>query len=133
MSVPPEIQHMIISFIPHSSLLTVCKEWNSEIKNIQKKSVDKIGRWYKKNILHLTDDHLYNSVYDYVRCRVLYYPNEIFIGYPEYIVISLALPPQLLEVDVIPPPHIRTRKDVRNWLINMPFDLSVWEFLSRIV
>lgn len=119
MYLPPEIQYMIIELIPHSNYLTVSREWNSEIKNIQKKAANTIGAWYKKK-----SKYMYNSVPHLVRYYVIHYPDEFFIGYPEFTVSKLNLEEELLSV--LPPIKDRKRSDVRDWMLNIPLDLHDW-------
>ena len=79
MSVPPELQYMIISFVPQSKFIPVCKNWAGEIKSIQKKAVDKIGSWYKRRVVNI----IYCTVPEMVRYFVIHYPKNLFITHPE--------------------------------------------------
>jgi hypothetical protein len=122
MSLPLELQNIIISFCPHSRNLTVCKEWNAEIKNIQKNSVKTIESWYKKYILNNHSN--YTSVEDMVRYYVIHYPEYLFMKYPEFIVIKLELTEELLTV--LPTIETRKRSHVRDWMLSLPIDLNDW-------
>lgn len=130
MYLPQEIQYMIIEFIPCSEYLTVNREWNAEIKSIQKKAANTIGAWYKKKMLQTTceSEHTYSSVQQMVRHYVIRYPDEFFIGYPEFVVFKLDLEDDLLSV--LPSPINRKRSDVRDWMLNIPIDLEDWMFVG---
>lgn len=120
MSLPPELQYNIMSFIPFSPLKSVCKEWGKEIDNIQKKSVDVISEWYWKRRVQHQDYGL--DIKTMIRNLVLYATNESFLTLPEAIVYILGLNDVLL--DVIQP---RLKKsDVRDWMINLPITLDDW-------
>lgn len=125
MALPQELQNMVIAFCPYSSLLTVCKDWNTEVKNIQKKAVATIGSWYKK--VHVIPD-IYVSVKNMVRNFVLYYPKNFFIEYPEFTVHKLDLNYEILTI--IPPIEYRKRSDVRDWMLNMTIDLDDWLYVG---
>lgn len=123
MFIPSELQYKIISFIPSGELCLVCKEWNEEIKNIQKEYVDMIGLWYKKRKVH--EYHIKLS--GMVRYYVVHYPKEFFISYPESIVRKLGLNTDLLSVL---PNDNRKRSQVRDWILNMPITVSDLVFVG---
>jgi hypothetical protein len=120
MYLPPELQYMIISFVPHSDFITVSKDWSKEIKSIQKKSVNIIGEWYKSKRVR---DH-YSTVYEMIRFFVIHYPTEFFLMHPESTVLRLGLNESI--VTVIPTLANRKRSDVRDWMMNMPINLDDW-------
>jgi len=124
MSLPSDIQYMIIKFVPHSSLMTVCRKWNNEIKNNRKNAAKAIGSWYKKRVF----EHTYTCrfVQKLVREIIIYCPNEFFIIYPEFTVRKLNLEEELLST--LPTP--RKRSDVRNWMLNMPISLHEWRYVG---
>ena len=116
MSIPIELQYIIISFIPQSSsLVTVCKEWNNELKNIWKKAVNRIGLWYKKRILSLYTEYV--TIKSNIRYYVLHFNEEHFIEYPEFIVVYFHLNEELL--DTLPSIMVRKRSEVRDWILNI--------------
>ena len=125
MDLPTEMRYIIISFVPQSRFLTVCKEWKNQIKNIHKKSANIIGSWYKKRISILESE----SVIDIVRYYIIHYPEIWFIDRPEYIVSNLGLTEELLTV--LPPGTYRKRSEVRDWLINMPIDIEDWKWIVQ--
>ena len=116
MSIPIELQYIIISFIPQSrGLVTVCKEWNNELKNIRKNAVNIIGIWYKKRIISLYTEYI--TIKSSIRYYVLHFNEEHFIEYPEFIIVNFDLNEELL--DVLPPIMVRKRSEVRDWIINI--------------
>jgi hypothetical protein len=125
MDLPTEMRDIIISFVPQSRFLTVCKDWKNQIKNIQKKSANIIGSWYKKRISILESE----SVIDIVRYYIIHYPEIWFIDHPEYIVSNLGLTDELLTV--LPPVTYRKRSEVRDWLINIPIDIEDWKWIVQ--
>lgn len=122
MSIPNELWYKIISFVPHGYFKAVCKEWNTEIKNIQKESVGTIENWYRKVQENPT------TVKELVRCLIVYCPPEFFIVYPEFAVRKLGLNETLLSL--IPPLETRKRSDVRDWILNMPILLEDWSYIG---
>lgn len=130
MYLPSDIQHMIVEFIPCSEYLTVNRKWNTKIKSIQKKAANTIGTWYKKKMLKTRgeSEHNYSSVQQMVRNYIIHYPDEFFIGYPEFTVFKLDLEDDLLSV--LPSPINRKRSDVRDWMLNIPIDLEDWMFVG---
>jgi hypothetical protein len=125
MDLPTEMRNIIISFVPQSRFLTVCKDWKNQIKNIQKKSANIIGSWYKKRISVLGSKN--ESVIKIVRYYVIHCPEIWFIDHPEYIVSNLGLTEELLTV--LPPITNRKRSEVRDWLINIPIDIEDWKWI----
>ena len=113
MTIPLELQYIVISFIPQSSVYLVCKDWNNEIKNIQKNAVNIIGLWYKKKLITFQ----YFSVRNIVRYYIICCPEENFIEYPEYIVTNLRLNECILSV--LPSILLRKRSEVRDWILNI--------------
>jgi hypothetical protein len=108
---PPEIQSIIILFLPHSNYSTVCKYWSNEIKNKQKIAVNIIEHWYKYIKKSPTKINFIN--YYISGC------HSVFINsIPDIIVKTLELNEILLDIL----PIIRKRSDVRNWLLNLPLD-----------
>ena len=125
MDLPTEMRYIIISFVPQSRFLTVCKEWKNQIKNIHKKSANIIGSWYKKRISILESE----SVINIVRYYIIHYPEIWFIDHTEYIVSNLGLTEEL--ITVLPPVTNRKRSEVRDWLINMPIDIEDWKWIVQ--
>ena len=113
MTIPLELQYIVISFIPQSSVYLVCKDWNNEIKNIQKNSVNIIGLWYKTKLIKSQ----YFSTRNILRYYIICCPEENFIEYPEYIVINLRLNKCILSV--LPSISLRKRSEVRDWILNI--------------
>lgn len=124
MSLPSELQYIIISFDPRSEFIPVCKDWSEKIKSIRQKAVDTIGKWYKSNRVNID----YNTVPEMVRCFVIHYPDNLFLMRPEYSVAKLGLNSELLTV--IPPLLVRKRRDVRDWMMNMPISFSDWMYIG---
>jgi hypothetical protein len=124
MALPSELQYMILSFVPQSEFIPICKNWAEEIKSIQKKAVDKIGSWYK--LKKLRED--YDTVHEMIRYFVLYYQHDFFLMLPEFTVLKLDLNQQL--IDVLPDLVGRKRSDVRDWMMNMPIDLDEWLYVG---
>ena len=124
MHLPTEMMNIIISFSPQSGFLTVSKEWEKQIKNIQKKSANIIGSWYKKRLSGFGRQ----SVKEKVRYAIVHSPEKWLTHYPEFIVHGLDLTEELLTVL----PRIKNRKnsDVRNWLINLPIDMDEWRYIE---
>ena len=120
MSLPDEIECSIISFFPQKQYSLVCKKWNCELKNIYKKSVNKIGKWYLPYQRDIEDD--FNTMNELIRHMVLFYPKKHFITYPEFCVETLNLNRGL--IDVLPKQDKRKRSDVRDWLYNIPLTLD---------
>jgi hypothetical protein len=118
MSIPLDLQYMIISYIPQSELKYVCKKWNKKIQKIQKDALNVIGVWYQK---------IYNrhsSVEEMVRFAVIYVDYLIFILIPELTVYNLRLNDGLLKI--LPSIKDRKRSDVRDWMNNLPLTLEEW-------
>lgn len=120
MSLPSDLEYIIISFVPQSEYLTVCKSWNREIKSIQKKSANIIGKWYNRKIV-ISD---FSNTRDLVRYFIIHYPEEYFITYPEFTIKKLNINPYLLTL--LPKLVNRKRSDVRDWMLNMPISLDDW-------
>jgi hypothetical protein len=126
MSLPDEIQYIIISFVSPIILNSyVCKAWNIEIKNIKKKSASIISNWYYKKKIPAD----WKNMVDMIRCYVVRYPDNYFIQYPEWTVNRLNLNPSLLETlpNFSGPNKNRKRSDVRDWLLNLPISLNEWK------
>ena len=126
MSIPNEIEYMILEYIPDSLLCSVCKSWNENIKNIRKKAVRLIENWYYSRLFKNT--HRYNSVGNIMRYYVLYYPSEFFMMEPELIVSRLRINKSLL--DLLPEHQYRKKSDVRNWILSLPLDLTDFIYLG---
>jgi hypothetical protein len=124
MSLPPELQYMIISFTPQSEFIPVSKDWSKEIKSIQKKSVNIIGEWYKSK--RVTDD--FDTVQKMIRYFVIHYPHDFFLMHPETTILKLELNESI--GTVIPPLVNRKRSDVRDWMMNMPINLHDWGYVG---
>ena len=124
MNLPTEMMNIIISFSPQSGFLTVCKEWKKQIKNIQKKSGNIIGSWYKKRLSGFGRQ----SMKEKIRYAIVHSPEKWLIHYPEWMVLGLDLTEELLTVL----PRIKNRKnsDVRNWLINLHIDMDDWRYVE---
>ena len=125
MDLPTEMQNIIISFLQaQPGFLTVCKEWKKQIKNIQTKSANIIGSWYKKRLSGFGRQ----SVKEKIRYAIVHSPEKWLTHYPEWIVLGLDLTEELLTVL----PRIKNRKnsDVRNWLINLPIDMEQWRYIE---
>lgn len=124
MNLPTEMTNIIISFLPQSGFLTVSKEWEKQIKNIQKKSANIIGSWYKKRLSGFGRQ----CVKEKVRYAIVHSPEKWLTHYPEFIVHGLNLTEELLTVL----PRIKNRKnsDVRNWLINLPINMDEWRYIE---
>ena len=127
--IPEELCHTITSFIPnnHHSLGLVCKSWNSHIKDILLTKINILNKWYK--IYRLNSSRPAVTGYlDYkklIRRYTIYYPTELFLIYPEFVVSKLGLPRHLLTL--LPESQSRKRSHIRNWLTNLPineFDLA---------
>lgn len=124
MTLPPELQCMVISFVPQSEFIPVCKGWENEIQNIQKKAADKIGSWYKPRKV----SENYDTVPEMVRYFVVHYPEDFFLMHPEATVLKLGLNEEL--VAVLPSLVGRMRSEVRDWMLNMPIELEDWIYVG---
>lgn len=124
MALPPELQYMVLSFVPHSEFIPVCKDWKNEIQNIQKNAADKIGSWYKTRKV----SENYDTVPEMVRYFVVHYPEHFFLKHPEFTVSKLRLNEEL--VTVLPSLVDRRRSDVRDWMLNMPIELEEWSYVG---
>ena len=124
MALPPELQYMVLSFVPQSEFIPVCKGWENEIQNIQKKAADKIGSWYKPRKV----SENYDTVPEMVRYFVVHYPEDFFLMYPEATVLKLGLNEEL--VTVLPSLVGRMRSEVRDWMLNMPIELEDWIYVG---
>jgi hypothetical protein len=122
MAIPIELQYMIVSFTPQSTLKQVCKDWNDEIEKIHKAASNTIGKWYP----NVCKD--YTTIEEMVRYYVIYYKDELFIQHPEYAIYRLYMNPILLSV--LPPIEDRKRSNVRDWILNMPITLDEWSFVG---
>jgi len=126
MSLPPELQYNIISFIPFSSTpycRSVCKEWGKEINSIQKKYVDVISNWYWKRRIGFD----FKTTNEHIRYLILDYFHKDFIILPEKIVSILGLHMGL--VNVVRPKNTRKRSDVKDWMMNLPLDVEDWKYV----
>jgi hypothetical protein len=126
MYLPKDLHNIIISFVPQSDFIYVCKDWAKEIKSIRKKAVNIIGEWYKSK--RAIDN--FNNVKDMVRYYVIHYPNDFFLMYPETTVLKLGLTEECITVGVIPKLVNRKRSEVRDWMLNMPIDLEDWSYVG---
>lgn len=124
MALPPELQYMVLSFVPQSEFIPVCKGWENEIQNIQKKAADKIGSWYKPRKV----SENYDTVPEMVRYFVVHYPEDFFLMHPEVTVLKLGLNEEL--VTVLPSLVGRMRSEVRDWMLNMPIELEDWIYVG---
>ena len=120
MHLPPELQYIIMSFVPKSYLKSVCKDWNNEIKNIQLKYVSIISEWFSKRLV----DENYTTIKELIRYYVVHMEPEQFIIYPEFIVDIMGLNPYLL--DELPDVNVRKRSHVRDWMMNIPISYDDW-------
>jgi hypothetical protein len=118
MSIPVDLQYMIISYIPQSELKYVCKKWNKKIQKIQKDALNVIGVWYPKIY------NKYSTIEEMVRFAVIYVDYLIFIIIPELTVYNLRLNDGLLTI--LPSIKHRKRSDVRAWMNNVPLTLEEW-------
>lgn len=118
MSIPVDLQYMIISYIPQSELKYVCKKWNKKIQKIQKDALNVIGVWYPKIY------NKYSTIEEMVRFAVIYVDYLIFILIPELTVYNLTLNHGLLTI--LPSIKDRKRSDVRDWMNNVPLTLEEW-------
>jgi hypothetical protein len=118
MSIPVDLQYMIISYIPQSELKYVCKKWNKKIQKIQKDALNVIGVWYPKIY------NRYSTIEEMVRFAVIYVDYLIFILIPELTVYNLRLNDGLLTI--LPSIKDRKRSDVRGWMNNVPLTLEEW-------
>lgn len=125
MSLPLELQFLIISFTPETDLKSVSREWNDEIKIIQKKAVDKISNWYYKNRPH---EYWAGNVNRLIRYYVINYPDDEFMVYPEFTVDKLRLNHEL--ITVLPVLGSRRRSDVRDWMLNLPIGINDWMYVG---
>jgi hypothetical protein len=120
MSLPYDLQYIIISFGPRSGFITVCKNWAEEIKNIQQKATNTIGKWYKpKRVMEK-----FYTVPEMVRYFVIHYPDKFFLRHPEATISSLGLNEQL--TTILPPLVNRKRSEVRDWMLNIPIGFEDW-------
>lgn len=124
MALPPELQYMVLSFVPQSEFIPVCKDWKNEIQNIQKNAADKIGSWYKTRKV----SENYDTVPEMVRYFVVHYPEHFFLKHPEFTVSKLRLNGEL--VTVLPSLDVRRRSEVRDWMLNMPIELNEWYYVG---
>lgn len=124
MDIPPEIQYMIISFLPSSSLKLVCKNWANEIKIIQKRAVGIIGKWFYTKRIPKNP----STLYELIRCYTANYPTEQLMAYPKFAVRKLYLNEDLL--DVLPPMETIKRSDVITWMKNMPLTYNEWCYVG---
>jgi hypothetical protein len=118
MFLPPELQYMIIEFVPYTEFKLVSKEWKDEINSIQKKAVDIIGNWYP--VLSRT----IKTHKDIIRSFVIRTSVDLFILHPEITVEFFSLNRDLLSI--IPSLNTRKRVDVRDWINNIPIPLEDW-------
>lgn len=124
-SLPTELEYHIISFNPNLS--GVCKGWEEEIKVIRFNAIQKISNWYYKRLCK--KDSVERDVRDWIRKMIVHYPEEYFLGYPEWIVNMLALNNTLL--DILPSKVSRKKSHVRDWMMNMPLTLNDWHYYTR--
>ena len=124
MALPPELQYMVLSFVPQSEFIPVCNGWENEIQNIQKNAADKIGSWYKT--IKVSENH--DTVREMVRYFVVHYPEHFFLKHPEFTVSKLRLNQEL--VTVLPSLDVRRRSEVRDWMLNMPIELNEWYYVG---
>ena len=124
MALPPELQYMVLSFVPQSEFIPVCKGCENEIQNIQKNAADKIGSWYKSR--KVSENH--DTVREMVRYFVVHYPEDFFLMRPEFTVLKLGLNEEL--VTVLPSLVGRRRSEVRDWMLKMPIELEDWIYVG---
>jgi hypothetical protein len=125
MDLPTEMQNIIISFLhAQPGFLTVCKEWKKQIKNIQTKSANIIGSWYKKRLSGFGRQ----SVKEKIRYAIFQRPEKWIPHYPEEIVFGLDLTRELLTL--LPRIKYRKKRDIRDWLINLPIDIDQWRYIE---
>jgi hypothetical protein len=124
MVLPSELQYIIISFDPRSEFIPVCKDWNEKIKSIRQKAANTIGKWYKPKRINIE----YTTVPEMVRCFVIHYPDNLFLMRPEASVLKLGLNYELLTV--MPPLLSRKRREVRDWMLNMPISFLDWIYVG---
>lgn len=125
MYIPPELQRIIVSYGPLTEFKTVSKEWNDEIKILQKKAVSVISNWYYKRRVF---EYWGNDVNKMIRYISITYPDEYYMCYPEFAVKKLRLNKSLL--DVLPPLEERKRSNIKNWMTNMPLELDDWLYVG---
>lgn len=119
MSIPDELEYIVISFLPENTLQFVCKRWNNEIKSIRKNAVNLISRWwYSKRIGNVFNEK------NMLRYYIVHYPRELFMTYPEFTVKKLGWDLELL--DLIKPVESRKKSDVCTWMKNMPLSFDDW-------
>jgi hypothetical protein len=118
MLIPSDTLYITLTFCPSSEYKVVCKEWNDEIKYIQKQAVYVIEKLYIPNIKFMI------TVNDFLRHAIRHFSYEFFLVIPEVIVDKFDLNPELLTV--IPFLGRRKRSNVRDWIMNMPIELNDW-------
>jgi len=124
MSLPTEIEMIIISFTPEFHLGLVCKTWRKKIRTIRKNASDAIGKWYH----HRKVPENIGTVQELVRYMVVHYPTEYFLSYPEFAVKKLGLNEDILTT--IPLVEYRKKSDVKSWILGMPISLNEWLFVG---
>jgi len=58
----------------------------------------------------------YRTLNELIISYYLYYPEEFYLLYPEFVVHKLGLDKSILET--LPKKENRKRKDIRNWMLN---------------
>jgi hypothetical protein len=122
MSLPPEIQYMIMSFVPSYQVSHVCKEWDYEIKRIRIKSISVISNWYKPRMVK----NIGNTLKELIRYCIVHWSRDLFLNHPEKTVFKLELNDMILSC--IPEVDCRKPSDVILWMMCLPIDIDEWKF-----
>lgn len=122
---PEELEYNIISYIHYSNYINVCKNWNTRIQEIQKKYSNVIATWYK---LKITSLHWKNT--KNVRCLLAKYSLDYSQHIPERAVLTLGLP--LFYITTLPELKVRTKRDIRNWILDIRLNPADWIYLLSL-